>query len=121
TAERRPRTLTATHHRRPAMSARALFVWFAVLATAAAPPQPDEAARERLRLQGTWEMAALEVNGEAVPAKKLAGTTLEITGDKYVTKVKGTAREVTFTLDPAAEPKAIDMHFPDGPELPRLS
>jgi uncharacterized protein (TIGR03067 family) len=103
------------------MRTRALLVWVAVLGIAAAPPRADEATWERWRLQGTWEMTGLEVNGEEVPAKKLAGTTLTIKGDKYITKVKDTAREVTFTLDPAKDPKAIDMFFPDGAELPKLS
>src|SRR4051812_11803493 len=65
-------------------------------------------------------MAGLEVNGEEVPAKRLKGATLTIRGDKYVVKAKGTTHETTFKLDPTKKPKAIDMWFPDGPELPKL-
>jgi uncharacterized protein (TIGR03067 family) len=103
------------------MKARALLVLAVALCVAADKPKADEAKKELARLQGTWVMEALEVNGENVPAKKLAGTTLTIKGDRYITKVKDTAREVTFKLDPSEKPKAIDMYFPDGPELPKLS
>lgn len=103
------------------MTASAILVWVSVLGMAADPPKADDAAKELKRLQGTWEMVGLEVNGEEVPAKKLAGTTLTIRGDKYITKVKDTAREVTFKLDPKSEPKAIDMYFPDGVEAAKLS
>src|SRR5882724_4600882 len=103
------------------MMARALFVLAAVVGIAAGPPQADEATKELGRLQGTWEMAGLEVNGEEVPAKKLKGTTLTIKGDKYIVKVKDNTHETTIKLDPTQKPKAIDMYFPDGVEVPKLS
>jgi uncharacterized protein (TIGR03067 family) len=91
-----------------------------LLAFGAAPPAVDPAKRELARLQGTWEMHALEVNGEEVPARKLKGTTLTIKGDKYVVKVKDAEHEVTIVLDPTKDPKAIDMYLPDGIEAPKL-
>jgi uncharacterized protein (TIGR03067 family) len=103
------------------VKAKTRFVLVAVLCAAAAPPPVDEAKKELSRLQGTWEMAALEVNGVEVPAKKLKGTTLTIRGNKYIVKVKTTTHETTFQLDPRKDPKAIDMYFPDGPNLPKLS
>jgi uncharacterized protein (TIGR03067 family) len=108
-------------NRRRIVEGKALLVLAVVLCAAAAPPQPDEAKKELARLQGTWEMAGLEVNGEEVPPKKLAGTTLVIRGDKYTVKVKSTTHATTFKLDPTKNPKAIDMYFPDGPNLPKLS
>jgi uncharacterized protein (TIGR03067 family) len=102
------------------VKAKTLFL-AAVLCVGAAPPPIDEAKKELARLQGTWEMAGLEVNGEEVPQKKLMGTTLTIRGDKYLVKVKDTTHETTFKLDPRKDPKAIDMYFPNGAELPKLS
>src|SRR5206468_9548895 len=67
----------------------------------------------------SWVMAGLEVNGVEVPEKKLAGTTLVIKGDKYTVKVKDTSHETTIKIDPTTDPKAIDMLFPNGTELPR--
>jgi len=81
----------------------------------------DEAKKELERLQGTWVMAGLEVNGEAVPEAKLQGTTLVIRGDKYIVKVKETTHETTIAVDPAKKPKAIDMYLPNGTDAPKLS
>lgn len=89
------------------------------LAKAAGPT--DEAKKELERLQGTWVMAGLEVNGEAVPEAKLQGTTLVIRGDRYVVKVKETTHETTIAVDPAKKPKAIDMFLPNGTDAPKLS
>jgi uncharacterized protein (TIGR03067 family) len=102
------------------VKARSLFILTIVLCSAA-PPPINESKKELARLQGTWEMVALEVNGEEVPQKKLAGTTLTIRGDKYLVKVKDTTHETTFEIDPKKNPKAIDMYFPNGTELPKLS
>jgi uncharacterized protein (TIGR03067 family) len=65
-------------------------------------------------------MAALEVDGKPVPEEKLQGTRLTIRGDKYIVTVKDTKHEVTIKLDPAQKPKAIDMLFPDGTNLPKV-
>ena len=102
------------------MKAKTLFVLAAVLTVSADKPKGD-AKKDLDHLQGTWVMAELEVNGERVPDKKLNDTTLTIRGDKYITKVKGKSFEVTIKLDPSQKPKAIDMYFPDGPNLPKLS
>jgi uncharacterized protein (TIGR03067 family) len=101
------------------VKATATIVLAAALCAADKPK--GDAKKELERLQGTWVMAALEVNGEEVPRKKLVGTTLVIKGDKYIVKVKDTTHETTIKLDPTKDPKAIDMYFPDGPELPKLS
>jgi uncharacterized protein (TIGR03067 family) len=99
---------------------KVLFVLMAGLCVAADKPKAD-AKKELEALQGTWVMAELEVNGERVPDEKIKGTTLTVRGDKYIVKVKGKAHETTIKLDPSQKPRAIDMYFPDGPELPRLS
>lgn len=103
------------------MRSAAWLVVAAVLGVGAAPPLLTETKKDLARLQGTWEMEALEVNGEEVPAKRLQGTTLTIRGDRYIVKVKDTSHEVTFKLDATPKPKAIDMYLPDGVEVPKLS
>lgn len=102
------------------MQVTALLVLAAALGAAADKPKAD-AKKDLDRLQGTWVMVGLEVNGETVPEKKIAGTTLVIRDDRYIVKVKDTTHETTFKLFPDKDPKAIDMYFPNGPELPRLS
>lgn len=103
------------------MKTKAPVVLAVVLCVAAAPPRIDPAKWELVRLQGTWVMEGLEVNGEQVPQKRLKGTTLTIRGDKYIVTVKGTSHETTIKFDPRKKPKAIDMYFPNGTDLPKLS
>ena len=102
------------------MKVKALLLLVVALCIAADKPKVDAKA-ELKRLQGTWEMVGLEVNGEPVPEKQLAGTTLVIKEDKYTVKVKDNSHETTIKIDPAKDPKAIDMYFPNGTELPKLS
>ena len=102
------------------MKLKALLVLSVALCVAADKPKVD-AKKELANLQGTWVMAELEVNGVAVAAKKLEGTTLVIKGDKYTVKVKDTAHETTIEIDPTTDPKSIDTLFPNGAELPKLS
>ena len=102
------------------MKVKALFVLVVALCVAADKPKVDAKA-ELKNLQGTWEMVGLEVNGETVPEKKLEGTTLVIKDDKYTVKVKDNSHETTIKIDPTKDPKAIDMYFPNGTELPKLS
>ena len=97
---------------------RLLQILPVVLLIAAEPA--EEAKKELAKLQGEWEMAALEVDGKQVPAEKLQGTVLTIKGDQYTVAVKEKKHAVTITLDPAQDPKAIDMAFPDGPNAPKI-
>ena len=102
------------------MKVKAILVLVVALCVAADKPKVD-AKKELKSLQGTWEMVGLEVNGETVAEKKLAGTTMTIRGDKYIVKVKDTTHETRLEIDPTKDPKAIDMYFPNGTELPKLS
>ncbi|HXG12536.1 MAG TPA: TIGR03067 domain-containing protein [Gemmataceae bacterium] len=86
----------------------------------AADDKEDAARKELEKLQGTWEMAALEVEGQPVPAEKLQGTTLLIKGDRYIVKVKDQTYETIITLDPTKKPKTIDMVFLDGPNKDKV-
>jgi uncharacterized protein (TIGR03067 family) len=86
------------------------------LSSLAGPVRAADAAREELaRLQGTWVMTALEINGEKLPAEKFQSTKLEITGDRYITDTGRGRHEATLKLDPAKDPRTIDMTFADGP------
>ena len=98
---------------------RLLLLAVPVVLLLAAEPA-DEAKKELEKLQGEWVMAALEVDGKMVPEDKLRGTTLLIKADKYIVTANGKSYEVTLRLDPSASPKAIDMAFPDGPNLPKV-
>src|SRR5262249_36978827 len=74
----------------------------------------DQAKKDQKRMQGTWAMVALEVDGKLVGEDKLKDTVLLIKGNRYITRVKDEEIETTFTLDPSKKPKAIDMVFSEG-------
>ena len=75
----------------------------------------DKATKADLdKLQGTYKMVSLEVDGKSVPEDKLKSSTLTIKGDKYVVKVEDQTYETQMILDPEQKPKAIDMKFLDG-------
>jgi uncharacterized protein (TIGR03067 family) len=75
----------------------------------------DKAIKADLeKLQGTYKMASLEVDGTSVPEDDLKSSTLTIKGDKYVVKVNDQTYETQVILDPQKKPKTIDMKFLDG-------
>jgi uncharacterized protein (TIGR03067 family) len=75
---------------------------------------PKKAAGDLDKLQGKWTIAALEVNGMNVAPENLEGTVLTIEDDSYVVKLKDQTIACRITLDPAKDPKEIDMYFLDG-------
>jgi uncharacterized protein (TIGR03067 family) len=74
----------------------------------------DQARKDLKRLQGTWTMAALEVEGKDVPADRLEGTTLTVEGDRYRVKTKDRTLECVIRLDPGKDPAHIDMTFTEA-------
>jgi len=68
------------------------------------------------RLQGTWSVTALVVDGNALPSHVFAAMRLIVEGDRFTTVGLETAYAGTLKLDPSAKPPALDMHFDEGPE-----
>jgi uncharacterized protein (TIGR03067 family) len=94
---------------------RKIAILLAFICLAAADNPREEAAKKDLeKMQGTWTMAALEVDGKQVPEAKLQGTTLLIKDNKYIVQLKGQKFETVFQLDPTKKPKEIDMTFAEG-------
>ena len=90
----------------------AMVVLIAVLGAAA---QDDAAKKDLARIQGTWTMHALEVNGTDVPAAKLESALLTVKGDRYEVKVKDrVVQAFQLTLHPNKDPKELDMTALDG-------
>jgi uncharacterized protein (TIGR03067 family) len=67
-------------------------------------------------LQGTWCVTALEVDGQGVPAAALEGARIVLEGGRFTSLGMGAEYTGTVTLDSAAQPPHIDMHFDAGPE-----
>ena len=99
------------------MRALALTALVAVCLT----PVPDDSTDKDLaRLEGTWKLAAMEVDGKEVPPAKLTSATLTIKGNKYSVQSGKSKHEVEIKLDAGKTPKEIDMQFLDGPNKDRV-
>jgi uncharacterized protein (TIGR03067 family) len=82
----------------------------------------DDAAKKDLKaLQGTWIIAALEVNGMEVPADKLEGTVLTLKDDRYTVKIKDKViNTAVIELDPKKDPKELNMTPQEGAAKDKL-
>jgi uncharacterized protein (TIGR03067 family) len=68
------------------------------------------------RLQGTWIIVALEMDGEEMPAGSPDGSKIVVKGNRFTTISMGAAYSGTIALDPVQEPKRFDLRFTSGPE-----
>ena len=78
------------------------------LTAAAPPPGVDE-------LRGTWALTGGEVNGKPLPPKLLAKRFRLVIGDGKWDSYTGSdpkPEHLTFTLDPSASPKRVDLIDP---------
>ena len=85
----------------------------------AQPANQEKAKKDLERMQGTWIMHALEVDGKDVGEKRVQDSFLIVKKDVYVTKVKDKEQPgFRIVLDPSKEPKTIDMikAMPGGAE-----
>jgi len=87
-------------------------------------PRPArEAARADLeKLQGTWTLVSMEVEGQAAPPKAIEGQSAVYEGDA-VTLMDGETvrRRGIVTLDPTRRPAAINTWDQDGPREDRTT
>jgi uncharacterized protein (TIGR03067 family) len=74
-------------------------------------PKKGAARSEKERIQGTWRLVKLEINGVEVPTffKPKEGALATFTGEKWNSNFME-GKGFTFKLDPAGKPKAIDLH-----------
>ena len=68
------------------------------------------------RLQGTWAITALEMDGKQISPHDFAAARIVVEGDCFTSLGMGAAYSGTLSLDPSANPRALDMRFDDGPE-----
>jgi uncharacterized protein (TIGR03067 family) len=67
-------------------------------------------------LQGDWVMQAFENNGKPISAEEARKIKLTIKGDRYLVNIGERKLELTFKIDPAKKPKAIDFTMAQGEE-----
>lgn len=78
--------------------------------------QDDKVKQEIAKLQGTWTIATLEVEGNKLPEQLLKGAKIEVKGDSFVSTMPGAVYKGTIKIDATASPRTLDLIFTDGPE-----
>jgi uncharacterized protein (TIGR03067 family) len=68
--------------------------------------------KDRAKLQGSWTLSTLEVNG--APATPAGGIVIE--GERFHVIGMGAEYAGTIELDDTAKPKHLDLVFTEGPE-----
>ena len=67
------------------------------------------------KLQGTWHMIALEVEGAKMGPHVFKGSKIVVTGNRLDTISVGATYAGTVTVDPTTAPRRLDVMFTDGP------
>jgi uncharacterized protein (TIGR03067 family) len=89
----------------------------AALGFVAAAEQPKAGPLDdAIALQGAWGYAALELDGKTIPEQSIAGSKLEIAGNKFTSTIGDVVYKGTFKVDATQKPKTIDLMFTEGPE-----
>ncbi len=79
-------------------------------------PQLARHVDQLRNLEGTWEFARLEVDGNTIPPAALTQSRISIDGDRFRTDSPEATYEGIFNIDVEAEPHQIDIEFVEGPE-----
>jgi uncharacterized protein (TIGR03067 family) len=82
----------------------------------AGEPGTKEARKTLDAIQGHWTMVSFEVNGEAVGEEQIKTGRLVVERDRYMPALGEQRGSFSILLDPAPDPKAIDLTFSDGPQ-----
>ena len=69
---------------------------------------PDSVA-DATKLQGTWEVVAVQSNGQVLPRERFPYTRLTVAGDTILHEGGEHDLKATFRLDASQKPRAIDM------------
>jgi uncharacterized protein (TIGR03067 family) len=67
-------------------------------------------------LQGTWNVTALEIDGQEMSSALPGDARIVIQGDRFTSTGMGPVYEGTLNLDPSTNPRQLNMHFDAGPE-----
>jgi uncharacterized protein (TIGR03067 family) len=73
----------------------------------------DTIKKEKEKLKGDWTVASLHADGKDAKEEE---ATFTFAGDKLTVAFKDSKQSATYTIDPAAQPKTIDIVPEEGPE-----
>jgi uncharacterized protein (TIGR03067 family) len=88
----------------------ALLVVAAGLLVAASPQQDTK--KDSDKVQGTWILQSIQVNGETSPNGK--GNKMVVTGEKFAISGDMGDMKGTLKLDSTKKPKEVEMNFTEG-------
>jgi uncharacterized protein (TIGR03067 family) len=75
----------------------------------------DKVSAEDKKFEGTWQVTAMEANGQKMDKDNFADMTFEFKGKKYWQKNGDDLMEAgTQDLDPGKKPKLMDINVTDG-------
>jgi uncharacterized protein (TIGR03067 family) len=81
------------------------------------PQSPPSATSGDLKkLQGAWNVTALEADGQKIPHAAIAGSQIVIERKKFTSIAMGAAYQGTVEIHATQSPKAFDLVFTAGPE-----
>jgi uncharacterized protein (TIGR03067 family) len=90
--------------------------WFLglLLMLGAAAPVKDDANNDADRLQGSWTMVLVFINGEELSAGQARTGQLVIEDNQYRARLGANSSTSTFKIDASKTPKEIDLTYTDG-------
>jgi len=68
------------------------------------------------KLQGTWNMVSLEIEGMKMAEPAFKGAKIVVKGDAFTTTSMGAVYKGTLSVNGAKTPKTLDLAFLEGPE-----
>src|SRR6185437_10214743 len=61
------------------------------------------------KLQGSWQVASGQANGEPLPVEMITNISLTITGTNYSAIMSDRNDKGSFTIDPSKQPRQMDI------------
>jgi uncharacterized protein (TIGR03067 family) len=89
----------------------------------AAAPAPDDAVKEEMaKLEGTWSVQELTVDGKKLPKEDISKIRVVLKAGTYALEVEGKVfEEGTWMIDPTKKPRTIDTTPKTGDNKGKLS
>jgi uncharacterized protein (TIGR03067 family) len=94
------------------------FQWLVlsmVVLSLASAGRCDDAEKDGKALEGTWVPLSAELSGKKFPDEVLKTMKLVMAGEKYTVTVGAQTDQGTVKLDPAQNPRAMDIKGTEGP------
>ena len=97
------------------MKQRMLWILVVLALVGAEPAVEDRGQKELDRLQGTWKVLRVDVNGAPMPLKAFQKVTILVKGDEITFTLEDKIYDkLTFDPDPTTKPRSADLRHTSG-------